>query len=250
MNERSLSASHGITFVGIGPGDPSLMTLAAVKAINNATIVAFPVSREGGIGMAEEIASELITTDKQRLPLFFPMVSAVEPRKQAWKEAADQLIKAVLDGEQVVFISVGDVSLFSSSSYILLYIKAHFPQCPVRLVPGVTSISAAAAIGEWPLSIQDDQLLVLPTPDNPKTLENLLEDSMSARRVIALLKLGHRWSWVRPLLEKRDLLQGSLFAQRVGWSDQEVVQASCVDENIKPYFSLLLIRQSWPSVVP
>ncbi len=250
MNDMNFANTYGITFIGVGPGDPSLMTIAAVNAIKNSTLVAFPVSSKGAKGKAEVIVSDLITSNQKQLPLFFPMVEGVQTRKQAWKKASDQLIKAVLDGEKVIFITLGDVSLFSTCSYILLYLKKQYPKCPIQLIPGITSISAAAAIGEWPLSIQQDQLLVLPTPNDPETMEILLEEARNNRRVLALLKLGHRWSWVRPLLERRNLLHGSLFAQSVGWEDQQVVQACFVSQNIKPYFSLLLIRQSWPSVMP
>jgi precorrin-2/cobalt-factor-2 C20-methyltransferase len=68
--------------------------------------------------------------------------------------------------------------------------------------------------------------------------------------VLALLKLGRRWSWVRPLLERRELLEGALFARRLGWPDQLVGSAAAVPASEAPYFSLLLIRQGWPEVLP
>jgi precorrin-2/cobalt-factor-2 C20-methyltransferase len=68
--------------------------------------------------------------------------------------------------------------------------------------------------------------------------------------VLALLKLGQRWVWVRPLLERRGLLDEALFARRVGWSDQVVEPAAAVAGGEMPYFSLLLIRQGWPGVLP
>jgi precorrin-2/cobalt-factor-2 C20-methyltransferase len=68
--------------------------------------------------------------------------------------------------------------------------------------------------------------------------------------VLALLKLGHRWAWVRPLLAERGLLAEALFAQRVGWPDQLVAPAAVVPAEEQPYFSLLLIRQGWPQVLP
>ena len=118
------------------------------------------------------------------------------------------------------------------------------------MIPGVTAISAAAAAGAWPLSLQKEQLHILPTPDDPKTLEALLIDTSCSGRVLALLKLGNRWSWVRPLLEKKGLIDQALFAQRIGLLDEQVMMASQVSETTKPYFSLLLIRQSWPKGLP
>ena len=236
--------------VGVGPGDPALLTLAAIEAIEAATVVAYPVARAGGKGMAVSIAARWIRVQQRQLPLIFPMVAAAEPRQQAWREASDQLAAAVAAGELVVFLCQGDASLFATSSYLLLALKTHHPECPVRIVPGVTAVAAAAAAGAWPLAMQQEQLLVLPTPDQASQLEILIDEAAASARVLALLKLAHRWAWVRPMLERRQLLQSALFAQRLGWPDQQVMQASEVQAEAKPYFSLLLVRQSWPEVMP
>ena len=111
-------------------------------------------------------------------------------------------------------------------------------------------MGAAAAAGVWPLALQDDRLLVSPTPNDSKNLEVLLDDAAYTRQVLALMKLGDRWTWVRPLLEKKGLLEQSLFALIIGFSDEQVMIASEVSATMKPYFSLLLIRQSWPEVLP
>ncbi len=236
--------------VGVGPGDPALLTLAAIEAIEAATVVAYPVAREGGKGMAVSIAARWIRAQQRQLPLIFPMVAAAEPRQQAWREASDQLAAAVAAGELVVFLCQGDTSLFATSSYLLLALKTHHPECPVRIVPGVTAVAAAAAAGAWPLAMQQEQLLVLPTPDQASKLEILLDEAAASARVLALLKLAHRWTWVRPILEQRQLLPAALFAQRLGWPDQQVMQATQVPAQAKPYFSLLLVRQGWPQVMP
>ena len=243
-------STTALTLVGVGPGDPALLTLAAIEAIEAATVVAYPVARQGGKGMAASIASRWIRAEQRQLPLLFPMVAAAEPRQQAWREASDQLATAVAAGERVVVLCQGDVSLFATSSYILLALKKHHPDCQVRLIPGVTAVAAAAAAGKWPLAMQQEQLLLLPTPDQSSELEVLLEDAAGAGRVLALLKLAHRWAWVRPMLEECSLLQSALFAQHLGWPDQQVLQASEVPATAKPYFSLLLVRQGWPEVMP
>jgi len=78
----------------------------------------------------------------------------------------------------------------------------------------------------------------------------LLEQAKASNTVLALLKLGERWLWVQPVLEARGLLAASLFAQRVGWPDQLLLPAFEVPAAQRPYFSLLLIRQNWPEVLP
>lgn len=236
--------------MGVGPGDPDLLTLAALTAIRAAAVVAYPVAREGAEGMAAAIAAPWIGAEKRRLPLLFPMVAAAEPRIAAWHAAADALAAEVTAGHRVVLLCEGDVSLFASSSYALLALRQRHPGCPVRLIPGIPAACAAAAAGGWPLALQQEGLLIRPTPETEAELDALLQWAAAHTTVLALLKLGHRWRWVRPLLEARGLLDQALFAQRVGWPDQLVQPAVAVPADEQPYFSLLLVRQGWPAVLP
>jgi precorrin-2/cobalt-factor-2 C20-methyltransferase len=244
-----------LTLVGVGPGDPQLLTVAAVQAIEAAAVVAYPVAREGAEGMAARIAAPWISPQQRRLPLVFPMVAEAEPRRQAWHAAADALAAEVAAGQAVVLLCEGDSSLYASCSYVLLALAERQPACPVRVIPGISAVSAAAAAASsqghaWPLALQQEPLLIRPTPESSGELELLLGQAAATGTVLALLKLGHRWSWVQPLLAARGLLEQALFAQRVGWPDQLVQPAVLVSAAEQPYFSLLLIRQGWPAVLP
>ena len=239
-----------LTIIGVGPGDPSLLTLAAVDAIRESTVVSYPVSIRGGESLAEKIASKWITKDKKKLPLLFPMVDDQNTLKSAWRVAGKKLMKMVYGGERVVFLSQGDISLFSTGSYLSKELEKYHQECTVKLIPGVTSFSAAAAKSRLPLAFQGEQLLVLPVPNSYNELKDILSDAASQKRVIVLLKLGKKWEWVKPLLEELDLINKSIFAEKIGFSDQKILSASILPSSIRPYFSLLLIRQSWPLKMP
>jgi precorrin-2/cobalt-factor-2 C20-methyltransferase len=244
-----------LTLVGVGPGDPELLTVAAVKAIEAATVVAYPVARLDADGMAARIAAPWIGAQQRRLPLLFPMVAEAEPRREAWHGAADGLAGELAAGETVVLLCEGDSSLYASCSYVLLALAQRHPACAVRVIPGISAVAAAAAAASsagqpWPLALQQERLLIRPTPETRAEFEALLEQAAASGTVLALLKLGHRWSWVQPLLSERKLLDQALFAQRVGWPDQLVAPAAVVSPAEQPYFSLLLIRQGWPAVLP
>ena len=239
-----------LTITGLGPGDPSLLTLAAVDAIQESTVVSFPVSTRGGESLAEKIASKWISKDKKKLPLHFPMVDDQNILKKAWRVAGNELMKMVEKGERVVFLAQGGISLFSTGSYLSKELEKYHPECLVKLIPGVTSFSAAAAKSKLPLAFQEEQLLVLPVPDSYEELKFMLSDAALKKRVVVLLKLGKKWEWVKPLLEELDLIKKSIFAERIGFSDQQILRASDLPSGKRPYFSLLLIRQSWPLTMP
>jgi precorrin-2/cobalt-factor-2 C20-methyltransferase len=250
ISPSSAPAAAGLTLVGVGPGDPELLTVAAVRAIQASAVVAYPVARLEAEGMAAAIAAPWIDPEQRRLPLLFPMVTEAEPRRAAWHAAADALAAEVDAGRAVVLLCEGDASLYASASYALLALAERHPDCPVAVIPGITAVAAAAAAGRWPLALQQDALWIRPTPESAAALEALLAEARAAGAVLALLKLGQRWRWVRPILETRGLLEAALFAQRVGWPDQLLAAAAAVPGEEQPYFSLLLIRQGWPEVLP
>ena len=239
-----------LTITGVGPGDPSLLTLAAVDAIQESTVVSYPVSTWGGESFAEKIASKWITKDKKQLPLLFPMIGDRDILKRAWRLAGNELMKMIDKGEKVVFLSQGDISFFSTGSYLSKEFEKYHPDCVLNLIPGVTSFSSAAAESKLPLALQTEQLLVSPVPESNNELKIILLEAVSKNRVVVLLKLGKKWEWVKPLLEELDLIKKSIFAEKIGLSDQQIIRASDLPSGTRPYFSLLLIRHSWPSTMP
>lgn len=250
MNRLTTARPCGLTVVGVGPGDPELITVAAQRAIAAATVVAYPVASLERVGMAAQIAEPWIVPTQQQLPLLFPMVQEAEPRQQAWQHAAAAVAAAVAAGERVVFLCEGDCSLFASSSYLLLALKAEAPELPVRVIPGITAASATAAAARWPLALQDEQLQVVPLPDQPDQARQLLINARDHGQPIVLLKVGRRWRWLRPLLVELELLKCALYGERVSWPDQVVLPAASVPAEERPYFSLVLLRPAWPAVLP
>ncbi len=232
----------GLTFAGVGPGDPSLLTLAAVNAINKASIIAYPVARLSAKSIAREIVSEFLE-GKKCLPIILPMIKDIEKLKIVWTDAANQLIAEAVKGQSIVFICLGDPSLYSTSAYLIHYIKQKEPSLLMKVIPGVSSFNAASALAKIPLSLQKEDLLVCPVPDHPKKLEKLLDDVIDFGKVLVLLKLGNNWPWVERILIKKSLIESTIFAQKIGFPDQILLKASDVRLEEPSYFSLLIVRK-------
>ena len=125
-------APDQLTLVGVGPGDPELLTVAAVKALEQADVIAHPVVREGQPGMALAIASPWLQPQQQLLPLAFPMVAEAEPRMSAWHHAADALASKVRAGRRVVLLCEGDVSSLQPAVMCSWLCVAAIPTFPLH----------------------------------------------------------------------------------------------------------------------
>ena len=236
-----------LTILGVGPGDPELITVAGLKALRRAHTVAYPVAQPGGEGMAARIVAPWLRLGQRHLPLHFPMTTTAEPCQQAWRCAARQLVQAVRERSPVVLLCEGDVSLYASASYVVLQLqRMAIPRLRMRLIPGVTAMAAAAAASHWPLALGTQQLLIAPAPETTTALDALLVKA----EVLALHKVGQRWLWLREALEQRGLLHQAVVAERVGWPEQRLIPAMEFPTETCSYFSLVLVRLAWPSLLP
>ena len=233
--------STSFTIVGVGPGDPSLLTISAVNAIKNAEVIVFPISGDNKKSFAAEIVQEYIKF-KKKIPIIFPMSRKGYNPDEIWTNAVDIIIKFLKNEESVVLLCLGDTSLFASSSNILRIIKHNHPEIITKTIPGISSISAAAAFSEFDLVKKGETLTIKECPSSKSELTALIVHSKVNNTVLALMKVGKRWHWVKDVLTKEKILNKSLLAMNIGMSDQFVEYASKYDNDILPYFSLLLIR--------
>ena len=230
-----------LTIVGVGPGDPSLLTIAAVNAIKKAKVVVFPVSDDNKKSFAAEIVKKY-TKFKKNIPIIFPMARKDFVPDDIWSNAVEKIVKFIENGESVVLLCLGDTSLFASSSNILRIIKKNYPEISTLTIPGISSISAAAALNNFDLVKKGETLIIKECPISNSELTSLIRESKGNKTVLAILKVGKRWNVVRETLKEEDIIHKSLIALSIGMPDQIIQNASQFKKNIMPYFSLILIR--------
>ena len=230
-----------LTIVGVGPGDPSLLTIAAVNAIKKAKVVVFPISDDNKKSFAADIVKKY-TKFKKNIPIVFPMARKDFDPDEIWSNAAEKIVQFIKNGESVTLLCLGDTSLFASSSNILRIIKDNYPDIITSTIPGISSLSAAAALHDFDLVKKGETLIIKECPTSNLELTTLIIESRDNKTVLAIMKVGKRWNLVRETLRKEDIINKSLVALNVGMPDQIIQNASQYKKEVMPYFSLILIR--------
>ncbi len=230
-----------LTIVGVGPGDPSLLTIAAVDAIKKAKVIVFPISDDNKKSFSAEIVKKY-TKFKKTMPIIFPMARQDFDPDEVWSNAVEKIIKFLKNGESVVLLCLGDTSLFASSSNILRIIKHNYPEIIIKTIPGISSVSAAAALNDFDLVKKGETLIIKECPSSNSELTSLIRESKGNKTVLAIMKVGKRWSLLREILKKEDIINKSLIALNIGMPTQIIQFASQYKKDFMPYFSLILIR--------
>ena len=161
---------------------------------------------------------------------------------EIWSNAVEKIVKFIQNGESVVLLCLGDTSIFASSSNILRIIKNNYPEIITKTIPGISSISAAAALSDFDLVKKGETLIIKECPSSKAEIASLISKSRGNNIVLAIMKVGKRWNLVKETLKKEDILNKSLIALSIGMPEQIIQYASQYKKNIMPYLSLILIR--------
>ena len=218
--------------VGLGPGDPELLTLKAARLIGGAAVVAYP-ALEGGASFARSIAADLIPDGCREIVINVPMKVERAPAQAAYDLGALAVAAELEAGRDVVVLCEGDPFFYGSFMYLFARLSARFE---VEVVPGVTSITAAAARAGLPLVARNERLTVLPGPLPEAELRARIEGAES----VVIMKLGRHLPKLRAVLDGLGLVDQATYAERVGLPDERVCPLSEAPD-VAPYFSMILL---------
>ena len=161
--------------ISVGTGDPELITLKGLRLLKQVPVVAFPKGVGGKPGMAEQIVAQWLNPSSVQLALNFPYVQDETILSLAWHQAAEQVWQYLEKGQDVAFACEGDVSFYSTFTYLAQTLQELHPEVVVQTVPGVCSPMAAASVLGLPLTIRDRKLVVLPALYRVEELEAVLD---------------------------------------------------------------------------
>ena len=229
--------------VGIGPGDPELLTVKAVRVLKAVSTIVVPKGREEGRSLALSIVKGIMDLhDKEIIEALFPMRetgkgdAALECK---WDETGKMILGAVRRGGDVAFITLGDPTLFSTFFYIYRRLVDADPDIDIEIIPGVSSITAGASRAMVALGLGDERIAVIPA-----TKVDDLQEVFEEFDTVVLMKVYRVFGRVLGILDGMGLTGSAVCISRVGMEDERIIRnIRDVKEKDMDYFSLIIVRK-------
>ena len=226
--------------VSVGTGDPELITLKGLKTLQKCPIVAFPQGIKGKQGIAQKIITSYLQPQQKQLPLSFPYTLSTTDLSNAWHEVSLVVWQYLEQGVDVAFACEGDISFYSTFTYLALTLQSLHPQVQIERIPGVSSPMVSASALSLPLTIQQEKLIVLPALYSVQKLEEALDYA----EVVVLMKVASVYSQVWKILEQRNLFEYAYLIEKASTPEEKIYpnlqQRPQLSLN---YFSILIICQ-------
>jgi precorrin-2/cobalt-factor-2 C20-methyltransferase len=226
--------------VGVGPGDPELMTVKAWRLVSTCPVITY-LSANGGESLARSIASPFIPEDVIELPIDVPMRTEREPAQAAYDAGCREIASHLSQGRDVVALCEGDPFFYGSFMYVFARLSNEYQ---TRVIPGVSSLTAAAAAVGRPLAARNEVIKVLPA-----TLDaDRLRQEMFSAESVAIIKVGRHFARIRDLLAGLDLVSKAIAVERATGREEKVTPVANIQADTLPYFTTILVysgKESW-----
>jgi precorrin-2/cobalt-factor-2 C20-methyltransferase len=241
MTEQTENPTQGCLYgVGVGPGDPDLLTIKAQRLLQRVEAICYTQLDDGRESYALRVVQELLETSKPELISITVPSDDTPVSAETWTDAAVRIGAYLQKGRDVAFITEGDPMLYSEFSHLLDSVLAQFPGQPVEVLPGVSSIMAAAASSGTPLVTHGQRLAILPAVYGIDDLRQAITNYDT----IVLMEVNRALLDALANLENLGLAGKAIYVRRATTEREEVVQnLSDLSEEDFDYFSLLIIKR-------
>jgi precorrin-2/cobalt-factor-2 C20-methyltransferase len=224
--------------VGVGPGDPGLLTLRALTILRSAGRVFAPTTSDQTLGRAEMLVRSALPDVRVRR-LVLAVDGAPPARRQRLAEAADELVAAVDGGEPVAFITLGDPTLYSTFPSLARLVHDRRPSVPIEMVPGITSMQAIAAAAGRCLAEDDEILTVIPNGSST----GAVDQALASGQPLAIYRGGGALPALAEVFRRRDRLDDAVVGEMIGLAGPHVENVRAVADQPASYLSSVLIAK-------
>jgi precorrin-2/cobalt-factor-2 C20-methyltransferase len=227
--------------VGLGPGDPELLTVKAVRVIETAPVIAY-FAKAGRKGHARAIADRWIPSSAEEMPMHYPVTTEIPVSDPAYnfqlagfyEEAAETIAERLASGRDVAILSEGDPLFYGSFMHLYIRLRDRFP---VTIVPGVTGMAGCWSAAGEPMTWGDDVLTVLPGTLPPK----MLIEKLAATDAAVIMKIGRNFPKIRDALRVCGLMERALYVERGTMEGEQVMRLADKTDDFAPYFAIVLV---------
>jgi len=231
--------------IGVGPGDPELLTLKAVRILRAVKCICVPKGREEGSSMALNIIKKIINMDdKEMIEAYFPMrktKGSAHAREldTKWNETVETVLSILNKGADMAFITIGDPTIYSTFFYLYDRLLEINPLLSIEIIPGISSITASAAQAGISLGLADERIAVLPA-----TYANDIGMVLEHFDTIILMKVHKVFDQILEMLDAAGLTDKALYISRTGMDDGQVVRdIGKLRGKELNYFSMVIIKK-------
>ncbi len=221
--------------VGVGPGDPELMTLKAARIIGQADVVAYPTTSNGQ-SRAKRIAAAHIAPQQRNLAFHLPMQVDPAPAQAVYDRVAEQISGHLDAGQSVVLLCEGDPFLYGSALHLFVRLAGRYA---THVVPGVSSMTAGAAMAGLPLAARSETLKVLPATMD----EARLVDELCSVDAAAIIKVGRHFDKVMRVIASAGLGARAVLVEAATENGQCIRRLEDIEDRSEAYFSMVLVSQ-------
>ena len=237
------SPAPGVLYgIGVGPGDPDLITLRVIRALQRADIILAAASSRNEHSIAHSIAAQHLSPHAEVLRLNFPMTRDQAVLEHAWEENAAITATHLRQGKNAVFLTLGDPLIYSTFGYLLRTLQATAPELQIEVIPGITSYQAAAAKSLTVLCEGSETLLLAPGINDGAALENALQHADSA----VILKTYRNAQAIYTALRNTGRAETAVFASRLGLEGEHIAVGLDNAPATPTYLSLMLSPAARP----
>jgi precorrin-2/cobalt-factor-2 C20-methyltransferase len=204
--------------IGLGPGDPDLITVKGAEILGRCLHVFVPKSRDGHANAVLTVASKYLHPDAELHEIVFPLATEGSELNSSWEDAARRIAEVLETGEDACVITRGDILLYTPYTRVLRALRRRLPDLEPVTIPGISAFSAAASVTNFPLGRGKDPITIVPTADDLEAVRRAIAEGGT----VVLLNIGRRLGGILDILENAGVIGRSVFVSHAGMSDQSV----------------------------